>query len=240
MIKKTRIFLSLLSLIFLSGCNAKTLPDGDIKTFIYNFDYDEAYLNTNICSSKVIQKDFKGENEIGSLVSNTVFEKNDNFIYFYEEIKYSGNYVENNINSYQELDYLIDGKFYSKILSNNIEQTPLTIKGEIDKKITNYFYTTLNSNYHMYGKYYGDNILVNAANYYENFTLNSSKDMLTYTLKNDLTKKGYVINNSYTVDKFGMVTNQFSEIKSLDSSGLSVMTNFEAKYNGEIEKKENI
>jgi len=233
MIKKKlyKKLLIVLSSLLLVSCGSSSMPEGDIKDFIDSFEYEKTEKSTQSGSCYFKQVDYDGEEILGSSEYEISFSWNSNSLYYKKNATYVGNYIENNLKTYFEEDSCDENNNLSSIIKENGEiKDPLTMKDSIKENIRSYFYTENQSGYHMYGKYYGDNLIINATDYYNNFSLNNDKTLLTYNLENDLTKKDYIINNIFVVDTYGMLVSSNMEVKSLTNSGYKISTTFNAQY----------
>lgn len=199
-------------LLSLSGCRKK-IPDGEIKNFVLNFDYDKAYNNT-LSGESVRESLIYNEGILeGTITIYTYFDKS-NGLYHYSKTVVSGSYYGVELDQYnyhekETITYLDENGnvvAYEKV-DGQVNQLTY-IKSDLEFLINNFFYTELSSGYHQGGTYYGDYIYANCAKYYKCFSLNEDKSQLIYqinTMSTDKLKNEVVTMHKFNVNPLGMV-----------------------------------
>ena len=230
--------LIIVSLFALSSCN-RTDFEGKMKDFVNNFNFDSAFENTKSCTATYIQNDIQNDSIVDYARQYYVFANDSISPYYYYKGEFSGQYaIDVGVYYQEELAYFKNGNyFYQQKVNSEEVQTIEIDKDGLSDKIISYFYTNLESGYHRYGKYYGDNIMINGGSYAFLFTLDEENETLTYNLVNDISYSGYIINNKFTVDKYGMLLkSDMSTVPTTDENPISIISEFEATYNESINR----
>lgn len=200
-------------LVSLTSCK-KEIPDGEIKDFVLNFDYDKSYENTLIADSLIESSIYKDGVLEGSISIYTYIDHS-NLKYHYSKTIVSGIYYGTGVDQFnyktkETISYINeDGNAiaYEKT-DGKIEEMDYS-PSDIEYLIKQFFYTELESGFHQGGMYYGDYITVNCARYYECFSLLDEKT-LQYQINTksmDENRKEIITMHKYTVNENGMIKN---------------------------------
>lgn len=240
--KKLIILLMFVMVVGLTSCT-KQIPDGDIKDFVEKINYDAAYSYVQKAQSNTTVKHFENGEEDGQLVMGIWIDKEDKNYYF-SESKVDGYFYGNKEGQYsfhtqETLSYINDEENVATYqvtdsISNSIQYSP----EDLLLSIHNFFYTELEAGIYRGGFYYGDYVRLNCAKFYELFSLNDTKDELTYSV-NTVTqdKDGTDILNmhSFTVNAYGMLV-RLSSVAKNNTKKLKVETTTTITYNVDFEK----
>lgn len=222
---------------------SRQIPEGDIRDFVEKLSYETAYEFVQNAHSTTTICHFSGGEEDGHMIMDIVFDKKDmpyylsdsqvsGYFYGTKEGQYSFYsqktlcYLENeaNVHAYQ----LTDGK------PDTITYSP----EDVELAIHNFFYTELEAGIYRGGFYYGDYVRLNCAKYYELFSLNETRDELTYSI-NTVTKDKDdtdILNmHSFTINQYGMLI-RLSSVAKNNSKKLKTETTTTISYNTEFEK----
>ncbi len=237
------LIISALLAVTLVSCT-KDIPEGDIKKFVDQIDYREAYAAINSAKGVTKTTYYINKKEQGSLISTTIIDKNAGEYCFKDDIV-TGSYYGNTEGTYdfynrKTLCYIDSNKngivyeLKDNKLNPNIKYSP----EDVALSLRNFFYTKLEANYHMGGYYYGDYVKANCAKYYEYFSLNEEKTLLTYkinTLTENSNKEEILTLHEFVINKYGMIVSLSSTAKN-NSQGIKNVTTMECEYNLPVEK----
>lgn len=212
--KLLNIFCLFLVMFSLVSCQNRELPEGEIKNFIENFDYDKAYSSVSSMESIITSKTLEFNDEVGSIISTTNFINKENEKYYYLKKEVSGNYIGSEASQYQyksdeTLAYIKDD---TVIATQKLDDTLSELKyqkEDVIRSITNTFYLELESGFHRGGVYFGDYVLVNAYKFYDHFKI-TEDNLLDYSInvasKNELGEE-IVTMHHYTLNNLGIIVN---------------------------------
>lgn len=210
MIKKIVLLCSLaVILIVFSGCS-KDIPEGDIKDFVEQFDYDKAFDQIETGKSIITSTYYENEVEQGKVIVTTWIDKK-NGKYQFMDTQVSGNYIGQSGSQYdyerrQVVCYLNEKNEAIVYQKTDGKQDEIDYREEdVYTSINQFFYRELDAGYHRGGVYYGDYILVNCAKYYSCFSLNDDKTELSYavnTSNKDTEGNELVTMHQFVVDSF--------------------------------------
>ena len=176
---KILIFILLVIVSFALTSCASEIPEGNIKDFVMEIDYDKSYEYIKTGKSVITSTYYENKVEDGKVVLTTYIDKDSMYYYTLKEVSgsYFGNdkddynfyqqeilsYFDeaNNVVVYQKTDGILDNVSYSE--------------EDVTDSVKSFFYSDVTSNYHSGGVYYGDYILANVANYYQFFSLNDDE-----------------------------------------------------------------
>ena len=113
--------------------------------------------------------------------------------------------------------YEEDDKYFRYLIEDDQSSKSEISKDTITTYFKKFFYTSDAGNMYLDGYYYGDSIKINRK-YYELFTLDEENEILNYKLFNDNTHPDYVVNTTFSVNKFGMLLNLETSTKELEGS----------------------
>lgn len=241
--KKILIIFSLFLMIFsLSSCQNRELPEGEVKNYIENFDYDKAYRSVLSMESIITSKTILNDNEVGSIKSTTNFINKENEKYYYLKKEASGTYVGEDASQYQnELDITLtyienDNVIAKQKLDDNVSDLKYQ-KEDVMKSIRNTFYLELESGFHRGGVYFGDYVLVNAHKFFDKFSI-TEDNLLRYSVnvanKNDKGEEVVTMHN-YTLNNLGIIVNL--ETKSINKvTKEQVITTIKTTINKDINR----
>ena len=235
-----KVFPALLLILSFSSCSKK-IPDGDIKDFVDKLNYKDAYDFVNTASSQTIVKHYVNSQVDGSLQMDIQIDKKE-YKYRYSESIVDGffhgtgegQYFFNNQKTlcYMHDDNVVNAYQLTDNVNDNIKYSP----DDVLLSIKNFFYTQLDSNIYRGGFYYGDYIKINCARYYENFSLNDSKDELTYsinTVTQDDDNTDILNMHSFTVNSYGMLL-KLNSIAKNNSKKIKSETTTYITYNSDF------
>lgn len=201
----------IISLLLLASCNNK-IPDGAIKDFVLNFDYDKSFETTKIADSIMVSSIYKDGVLEGMITTYTYIDHTDK-LYHYSKTTVSGTYFGTGIDQFnyktnETISYIDeDGNAVAYEKTDGQIKTMSYAPSDIEYLINSFFYTKLEAGYHQGGMYYGDYINANCGKYYECFSLLNEKT-LQYeinTISKDENKQEVVTMHKYTVNENGMV-----------------------------------
>lgn len=193
---------------------SKNIPDGDIKDFVYNIDYEKTYDYVKYGYAYISTTYTENDELKGTINIKMYFSRLSN--YFYQVTDVTGSYVgtdytfqKEEILAYKENNELFTYKKTDGVLENNAFSD--TDYGVLLNK---FFYATLVSGYHRDGMYYGDYVIANCAKYYSLFSINEAKDTLTYqvnTKQKSPNGDDVIVMHYFEVDPYGMLRNLSSK-----------------------------
>ena len=187
--------------------------------FIENFNIKDAYSSTNTVTlnrvSRIYNYKDNSEKDISNSYTTIIFDKSDvNNLYYFEEVKeYKGE--KNSLKSVEIKKE--DDKYFRYLIEDDQSSKSEISKDTITTYFKKFFYTSDAGNMYLDGYYYGDSIKINRK-YYELFTLDEENEILNYKLFNDNTHPDYVVNTTFSVNKFGMLLNLETTTKELEGS----------------------
>lgn len=250
--QNTRIFnmkigfrlITFISLMLVLVSCTKDIPEGDIKNFVENINYDASYdfVETAKATTTVeyyVNKELKGE-----IVSYTEISKDN--LYSYSKNQVSGSYYGNEVGQYnfnerEVLAYLESEEMpraYEKIdgtITEDFKYSP----EDVNLSFNNYFYTELEAGYHRGGYYYGDYIHANCGRYYDYFSLSDDKKTLTYSinlLSDGPEGEDILTLHSFTVNEYGLIIELSSTVKN-NEKGIVSTTTMSCEYNVDLDVK---
>lgn len=242
--KKIVFFICSLLLVFtVAGCS-KDIPEGDIKDFVMNIDYDKAYEFAQTGKSIITATYYVDEEIDGQVSSTTYFDKTSEQKYYYMNTDVEGSYYGTGNGQYaylneQILTYVNEDKTISTFKKTDGHLVELKYNDEdVKTSINNFFYLTVEAGYHSGGVYYGDYIYANCAKYYSCFSLNEDKTILSYEVNTssiNSENEEIVTMHSFTVNEYGLVISLSSKSIYL-ARNIVMHTTIECEYNVEIER----
>ena len=187
--------------------------------FIENFNIKDAYSSTNTVTlnrvSRIYNYKDNSEKDISNSYTTIIFDKSDaNNLYYFEEVKEYKS--EKNFLKSVEIKKE-DDKYFRYLIEDDQSSKSEISKDTITTYFKKFFYTSDAGNMYLDGYYYGDSIKINRK-YYELFTLDEENEILNYKLFNDNTHPDYVVNTTFSVNKFGMLLNLETTTKELEGS----------------------
>lgn len=212
------ICLIFISIVYLGSCTTLEIPEGDIKSFISNFNGEEAFQNVHYGKSFITTIKYEGnlEKEIGKTTSIAYFDKRNDEFYHYLKTNVEGTFFGEEANEYNFHNQIT--MCYSKkddpttIISQQLTDGELkNLEYEYDdviKSVESFFYSEVTAGFHVGGVYYGDYIIKNAPKYYQKFSLNEEKTELTFEINiSTPTEDGNRIVNSHSfvVNSHGLI-----------------------------------
>ena len=187
--------------------------------FIENFNIKDAYNSTNTVTlnrvSRIYNYKDNSEKDITNSYTTIIFDKSDaNNLYYFEEVKE----YKDEKNSLKSVEIKKeDDKYFRYLIEDDQSSKSEISKDAITTYFKKFFYTSDAGNMYLDGYYYGDSIKINRK-YYELFTLDEENEILNYKLFNDNTHPDYVVNTTFSVNKFGMLLNLETSAKELEGS----------------------
>lgn len=243
MFKRILIGCSLFALMLIfSGCS-QDIPEGNIKDFVEQFDYNRAFDQIDTGKSVITSIYYENEVEKGKVVLTTWIDKK-NEKYHFMDTQVSGNYIGEGGSQYdyehrEVLCYLNEKKEAIVYQKTDGKLDEIDYREEdVYTSINQFFYRELDAGYHRGGVYYGDYILVNCAKYYSCFSLNDAKTELSYavnTSNKDTEGNELVTMHQFVVDSFGMIIALNSK-SILIEKNITIETSIQCEYNLEFEK----
>ena len=235
-------------LIFPLASCTKDIPEGDIKDFVDAIDYNKTF--EYVTSAKGITEVGYYENKVlkGSIKTTTIIDKNiTSYSYILGEI--GGIYVGNEQGQYpfskrETLCYMdeLDNAYVFEKTDGKLNPDLKYRPEDVYLSVKNFFYTEQEANFHQGGYYYGDYVKVNCARYYEYFSLNEDKTLLTYainTLTQNKEKEDILTLHKFTINKYGLITELSTTAKN-NAKGLMSKTTMLCEYNIEVERLESL
>ena len=187
--------------------------------FIENFNIKDAYSSTNTVTlnrvSRIYNYKDNSEKDISNSYTTIIFDKSDaNNLYYFEEVKE----YKSEKNSLKSVEIKKeDDKYFRYLIEDDQSSKSEISKDTITTYFKKFFYTSDAGNMYLDGYYYGDSIKINRK-YYELFTLDEENEILNYKLFNDNTHPDYVVNTTFSVNKFGMLLNLETTTKEREGS----------------------
>ena len=226
---KSFLLVNLLPLLF--SCSYGGF-DEETGAFVESFAISEAMNNTKIASLTKTSILLDNDVIIGEEVETIEFDKSDsNNIYYYYKLEKSGEFISNEGDEPNYKERIINklDSTYKEYLVND-EATSLNDinESEINLLIQNFFYTQETSGIYTTGYYYGDSIKINTQ-FYREFKYDKEEETLTFQIINDITNENYLINNTFKVNKYGMLLTQETSTKEVEGTK-EAKTIVEANY----------
>ena len=220
----------LLSIIFVTGCTRSKIPEGPIKDFIYNFDFEKAYngIDNAILHSESI--DYKNDIQVGRYDLDFKISKENGNLYYHWKATFTGSYVISSTYLIEKLGYLDESGnvYYAEKENENVINYSKS-ENDLQSMVDTFFYAENQDGYYTGGQYYGDVIYATGIKYYMNFSL-TDDNLLQYKLENDLSGQGKVFNQIYTVNSLGMLVDYHFDGRYLEEK-LEVVSNIYTTYN---------
>lgn len=229
--------------MLLSSCTVK-IPEGDIKDFVEQFDYDLAYQWVQTGKSVITVTYSVEGKEDGKVCSTTLIDKS-GLEYHYMNTDVSGSYYGMTSGKYnyfnqQILSYMNEDETASAFQLTDGALEDISYRPEdVTISVHNFFYTELEAGYHRGGVYYGDYILANCGRYYSCFSLNEAKTELTYQV-NTSTKNSdgdeILTLHHFVVNEYGMILSLSSKSIIIEKD-IIIETTIACEYNLLFDKK---
>lgn len=237
--KSKLIYLNLIIISsILTSCN-NGFPDGPIKDYVYNFNFEKAYKNTNSCVLNSINVDSKDGVTLGEAKTYFEFDKTDDEYYLYLKREFSGSYITDDVETIETLSYLKENdSVYSVTITNGIKKTNNINKVALADSIDSFFYKDKTYDYYRGGLYYGDLIYRAGDTYHMNLKIEDD-GLLYYTLTNDITYEGAIFNQKFAVNPLGMVVTFHYDGRILETNETTA-NDINIEYNVELNKKTDI
>ena len=231
--------------LLLVGCTP-VIPEGDIKDFLANISFENTYSNVNYGKSIIDVKHNQDENVVlGELTIINEFDKVNDELYFYSNTIVKGNFHKNEGGDYdfyneERLIYINeDNEIHTYLKVDDEYKSESNDLESLTNKITSFFYNQLDVNYHSGGLYFGDFIMMNCGKYYNRFSLNENKDIITYqinTSSNSIDRGEVISIHKFSSDKYGMLLDLTSQTLFVDYPE-NVVTTISCDYETKINKK---
>ena len=225
---KILIFILLVIVSFALTSCAREIPEGNIKDFVMEIDYDKSYEYIKSGKSVITSTYYENKVEDGKVVLTTYIDKDSMYYYTLKEV--SGSYFGNDKDDYN---------FYQQeILSYFDEANKVVAYQKTDGILDNVSYSEEDVTDSVKSFFY----LANVANYYQFFSLNDDETELTYSVntKSETEDGKELINmHSFTVDRYGMIISLTSRAFTRDYS-MEILTTIECEYNIPINKLINL
>lgn len=223
----------------LSSCLRGNIPEGPIKDLLDSFNVTDAREFATTAQLKSTITDYVGGKITGRVDTTFEFDARNDQYYIYRHQLFEGTYVVGDLKELEYLVYSLDKeniRFFHKTYRNNVLDDKTLLQDDVRERVRNFFYLKEDSGFHQGGQYFGDVLYVNGYRYHMNLTLNEKKETLTYKLVNDATHDGVLINQSYTVNKYGMLLNYTNSALNRENSD-EISTTISVIYNEELTKK---
>lgn len=241
------VLLLLISFLGLSGCRVE-IPEGDIKEFVLNLDYDRAYNYAQTAKVVITSTYYVDDVVDGQVSTTTTFENNDKTKYYYSNTIVIGSYIGEEEGKYpyshQEiLTYVNEDDTISsfKKTDDKLEDIVYTID-DVNKSIDNVFFLKLVAGYHSEGIYYGDYIYANCGKYYVCFSLSEDKKILSYNVNtSSINSNGdeIISMHSFSVNEYGLIETLSSKALYL-AENIIIHTTISCEYNLKVDKIKNL
>ena len=242
--KKKLFLVGLLILLLISLTNCKReIPEGKIKDFVLNFEYDKSYENTKIAESTLVSSIYKDGILEGKITIYTYIDHS-GLLYHYSKTTVEGSYFGTGLDQFNY--YVKETIGYIDKFGNAMgyEKTDGKIEymsyspNDIDYLVDSFFFTKLEAGYHQGGMYYGDYILKNCAKYYDCFSM-IDDNTLQYqinTISKDEEKQEIITMHKYTVNENGMVLDLSSKTMYRLNTDTYTETIVNCDYNSQFNK----
>lgn len=240
--KISLIGILVLLLISLAGCN-KEIPEGEIKDYVLNFNYDNSYKETKVAESIMVSSLYKDGVLEGTITTYTYIDHSD-LMYHYSKTIVSGSYFGTGIDEFnyylkETISYIDEsGNAVAYEKTDGKVETLSYSPSDIEYLINLFFYTKLEAGYHQGGMYYGDYILANCGKYYDCFSLldDFTLQYQINTLSKDENRQEVITMHKYNVNEFGMVLNLSTKTMYRLNTDTYTETKIECDYNSQFEK----
>ena len=242
-IKKICLLGLLFFLLFsLVGCNIE-IPEGEIKNFVLNFDYNKSVENISIAESTMVSWIYKVGALEGSISTYTYIDHSKN-LYHYSKTIVSGNYYGTGLDQFNYYEKETISDIDEKGNAIAYEKTDGKIEvmsyspSDIEYLINSFFYSELESGYHQGGMYYGDYISTNCAKYYECFSLLDEK-IFQYkinTISKDEKEQEVITMHKYTVNEDAMLLELTTKSMFRLNTDTYTETSIICDYNSQVDK----
>lgn len=243
--RKLYILLLALFVFILTSCKKYEIPEGPIKDFVYQLDFEKAFEHVNTGKSVITASLYVNDVLDGQVQITTYIDKTNHY-YQYMNTDVSGSYVgtgngQYNYHNQQILTYMTDQEEVKVFkMTDSAEEEINYREEELIQSVNNFFYQKLESGYHSDGVYYGDYIIANCGKFYSLFSLDSAKKELTYEVNtsnyNSLNQE-IVSMHHFVVDEYGMIIDLTSKSINIETNTV-IETTIECEYNMDIEKLE--
>lgn len=238
------VYILILCIISLAACK-KNIPEGEIKTFVEGFNFEETYKHTKYATSIVTSSHYVDNILQGTITTYTYIDMSEGK-YHYSKTSLNGDYYGNGEDQFayyeqETITYLDDfGNVVAYALTDGTIEELKYRPEDLDLLINNFFYTNSEYGYHKGGTYYGDYILANCAKNYHLFSLNDDKTILNYqinTFYNGKDEQKILIMHQFMVNKWGMILNLST--KSIDENNHNTYshTTMDCDYETRMNKK---
>ena len=239
--------LGLASILALASCT-KPIPEGPVKDFMMEFDYNKAFNSVEYATSTITSVKVVDGVEEGRAKTTTQIHKKDNSYYQYLYSEAHGSY-HTEIDQNASFDVQETLAYGDRAIgaSVSIEKTDGVLKElnytkeQLEAAINSFFYTDKKDNFHQGGMYYSDYILLKAGKLHQFFSLNEDSTILTFKLDSISDYKGQkVISRQYfQVNKYGMLLNLTTKSELYDNLSTYTETKVECNYEA-FDLKENL
>lgn len=234
------ILLGITSASLFTGCTP-AIPEGDIKDFVVKLNYEEAYKNT-MYGESVIEVEHIEDNKVAGTIE--IITRIDHEIgYYYLETNVTGNYFgeleeQYDFYSQKKLIYKNNDDIVAYQLTDGIYDEITCDEETLQRYIEDFFYIEVEAGYHQGGSYYGDYVAANCGRYYPRFSINETKDILSY----DITTSSIDIDNFEIISMQNFSINEFGMLLQLSLSTFyvklpnKVNTTIQCDYSGNFER----
>ena len=237
------LLLIVLMCFVITGCK-KDIPEGDIKNLVESFNIDNARSNIKHGSSTVTSVYYEEGVELGSITTYTYIDTRDCY-YHYSKTVLSGDYYGNGEDQFmyyekETISYLNnDGLIIALEKTDGIVEEITYRREDLDTLINYFYYTNSDYNYYKGGVYYGDYIRANCAKYYDLFSLNDEKNILTFEV-NSISKaddgQEILTMHKYSVNEFGMILDLSTWSMIKENTDTNSKTTMDCNYNDNFTK----
>ncbi len=227
-----------------SSCVKYRIPEGEIKDFVDQLDYERAFNHVQTGKS-VITVSFYVDDQLDGMMEVTTHIDKTNQYYQYMNTDVSGSYYgtgegQHNYRNRQVLTYFNEEEEVVVYQQTDGQAEEISYTEEdVFKSVNNFFYQKLESGYHSEGVYYGDYIMANCGRFYSCFSLDKEKQELTYqvnTSTHNSLGQEIVTMHYFVVDEYGMIIKLSSKSIVVETNTV-IETTIECEYNMDIEKK---
>lgn len=241
------LFVLVFAALGLGGCQV-AIPEGDIKDFVLNLDYDRAYEYAQTAKVVITSTYYVNDVIDGQISTITTFQKSDTIKYYHSNTFVSGSYIGDEEGKYsynrQEiLTYVNEDLKVSSFMKTDgvIEDLNYTLD-DVNKSINNVFFLKLVAGYHSEGIYYGDYISANCGKYYVCFSLSEDKKILSYNVNtSSINSEGdeIISMHSFSVNEYGLIETLSSKAL-YRAKNIIIHTTIKCEYNLIVDKLENL
>lgn len=231
MLKISKFLIIFSSLLILTSCYNVGF-DEVTNNFIESFSATEALNEVNIASLTQISTLLDDGKEVGKETKIIEFDKtDDSSIYYHSITTRSGTLLEEYPDepSYKErVIHKVDNEYKVYLNSDDEVSIESISESQVKTLIQNFFYTQSTSDIYTNGYYYGDSIKINKV-YWREFDFDEKNQTLTFTIFNDNTVEDVLINNTFTVNSYGMLLSQETSTREFPGT-LEALTSVKANY----------